>query len=236
MGQKVNPVGMRIGISRDWNSRWYADNKDFANFLAEDIKIRKYLDKRLKDCLVSHIEIERIKGGLITVSIFTARPGMILGQDAANIKDLTKNVQKLLGIKRSKNSEKKEKDVKLSVVEVKNPALDANIVAQEMAKQLEERASFRNVQKSTLRKVMKGGAVGVKTMVSGRLAGADIARSEGYKEGVVSLHTLRMDVDYACAEALTTYGKLGCKVWICRGQAINKKVEEKERTFKEKGE
>lgn len=236
MGQKVNPVGMRIGISRDWNSRWYADNKDFANFLAEDIKIRKYLDKRLKDCLVSHIEIERIKGGLITVSIFTARPGMILGQDAANIKDLTKNVQKLLGIKHSKNSEKKEKDVKLSVVEVKNPALDANIVAQEMAKQLEERASFRNVQKSTLRKVMKGGAVGVKTMVSGRLAGADIARSEGYKEGVVSLHTLRMDVDYACAEALTTYGKLGCKVWICRGQAINKKVEEKERTFKEKGE
>lgn len=236
MGQKVNPVGMRIGVSRDWNSRWYANKKDFANFLAEDIKIRKYLDKKLKDCLVSHIEIERIKGGLITVSIFTARPGMILGQDAANIKELTKNVQKLLGIKANKEG-KKEKDVKLSVVEVKNPALDAMIVAQEMAKQLEERASFRNVQKSTLRKVMKGGASGVKTMVSGRLAGADIARSEGYKEGVVSLHTLRMDVDYACAEALTTYGKLGCKVWICRGEAFKKaNVEEEKRTFKKKGE
>ncbi len=236
MGQKVNPVGMRIGISRDWNTHWYAEKKDYATFLAEDIKIRKFLDKRLKDCLVSHIEIDRIRGGLITVSIFTARPGVILGQDAANIKDITKKLQKLLGIK--VKAEKREKDIKISVVEVKNPALDASIVAQEMAKQLEDRASFRNVQKSTLRKVMKAGAVGVKTMVSGRLAGADIARSEGYIEGVVSLHTLRMDVDYACAEALTTYGKLGCKVWICRGLA-NKKVEEKTKennTFKKKGE
>lgn len=235
MGQKVNPVGMRIGISRDWNSRWYANNKDFSKFLAEDIKIRNFLIKELKDCLVSHIEIDRIKGGLITVSIFTARPGMVLGQEAAKIKELTKKVQKLIGIK-VKKDEKREKDIKLSVVEVKNPALDASIVAQEMAKSLEERASFRNVQKSTLRKVMKGGAVGVKTMVSGRLAGADIARSEGYKEGVVSLHTLRMDVDYACAEAATTYGKLGCKVWISRGQVVRstKKDEENNSIFSEK--
>ena len=226
MGQKVNPVGLRIGISRDWNSKWYASNKDFATFLGEDIKIRKFLTEKLKECLVSHIEIERVKGGAVTVSIFTARPGMILGQDAANIKLLTKQVQKLI----------KRTEVKLSVVEVKNPGLDASIVAQEMAKALEERASFRNVQKTTIRKVMKAGAVGVKTMVSGRLAGADIARSEGYKEGVVSLHTLRMDVDYALAEALTTYGLLGCKVWISRGKAAPRKAvaEDKNSTFKSK--
>ena len=226
MGQKVNPIGMRIGVSRDWNSKWYASNKDFATFLGEDIKIRKFLETSLKECLVSHIEIERVQNGGVTVSIFTARPGMILGQDAANIKLLTKKVQKLIN----------KTDVKLSVVEVKNPALDASIVAQEMAKALEERGSFRNVQKSTIRKVMKAGAVGVKTMVSGRLAGADIARSEGYKEGVVSLHTLRMDVDYALAEADTTYGKLGCKVWISRGKAAPKTLvsSDKNSTFKSK--
>ena len=151
---------------------------------------------------------------------------MILGQDAANIKTLTKKVQRLVGVK----------DIKLSVVEVKNPDLDAAIVAQQMAKALEERASFRNVQKTTIRKVMKAGAVGCKTMVSGRLAGADIARSEGYKEGVVSLHTLRMDVDYALAEADTTYGKLGCKVWISRGKAEPKTIvkSDKNSTFKAK--
>ncbi len=229
MGQKVNPVGMRIGISRDWNSRWYANNKEFSTFLAEDIKIRKFLTKRLKDGNVSHIEIERVKGGKIQVAIFTSRPGVILGQEASNIKLLTKQVQKLL----------KKNEVKLTVIEVKNPYLDASLVAQEMAKLLEDRGSFRNVQKLTIRKVMKGGAIGCKTMVSGRLAGADIARSEGYNEGVVSLHTLRMDVDYACAEALTTYGILGCKVWISRGKAVKKAaVEEKHETPKsnKKGE
>ena len=226
MGQKVNPIGMRIGISRDWNSKWYASNKDFATFLGQDIKIRKFLETSLKDCLVSHIEIERVQNGGVTVSIFTSRPGMILGQDATNIKTLTKKVQRLVGVK----------DIKLSVVEVKNPDLDAAIVAQQMAKALEERASFRNVQKTTIRKVMKAGAVGCKTMVSGRLAGADIARSEGYKEGVVSLHTLRMDVDYALAEADTTYGKFGCKVWISRGKAEPKTLvtSDKNSTFKAK--
>ena len=212
MGQKVNPVGLRIGISRDWNSRWYANNKDFATFLGEDIEIRKFITKKLKDCLVSHVEIERIKGK-INVSIFTARPGMVLGQDAKNIKDLKKAVSKLVA----------GKDVNLSVVEVKNPDLDATIVAQDMAKALEERASFRSVQKMAIRKVLKAGAVGCKTMVSGRLGGADIARSEGYKEGVVSLHTLRQDVDYALAEASTTYGKLGCKIWISKGKVDLKK-------------
>ena len=212
MGQKVNPVGLRIGISRDWNSRGYANNKDFATFLDEDIKIRKFLEKKLKACLVSHIEIERIKGK-IKVSIFTAAPGMVSGQEAKNIKELKKEVSKLI----------KGKEVNLSVVEVKAPNLDATIVAQKMAKNLEERASFRSVQKMAIRDVLKAGAVGCKTMVSGRLGGADIARSEGYKEGVVSLHTLRQDVDYAIAEASTTYGKLGCKVWISRGKVDLKK-------------
>ena len=212
MGQKVNPVGLRIGISLDWNSRWYANNKDFATFLDEDIKIRKFLEKKLKACLVSHIEIERIKGK-IKVSIFTAAPGMVLGQEAKNIKELKKEVSKLI----------KGKEVNLSVVEVKAPNLDATIVAQKMAKNLEERASFRSVQKMAIRDVLKAGAVGCKTMVSGRLGGDDIARSEGYKEGVVSLHTLRQDVDYAIAEASTTYGKLGCKVWISRGKVDLKK-------------
>ena len=224
MGQKVNPVGLRIGISRDWNSRWYANNKDFASFLAEDVKIRRLLTKELKDCLVSHIEIDRVKD-FVNVSIFTARPGMVLGQEAKRINDLKKLVCKEL----------KNKNIKLNVVEVKQPDLDASIVAQDMAKQLEERASFRSVQKMAIRKVLKAGAVGCKTMISGRLGGADIARSEGYKEGVVSLHTLRQDVDYAIAEAKTTYGKLGCKVWISKGKVdLKKKAEEK--TEGKKGE
>ncbi|MCI6156108.1 MAG: 30S ribosomal protein S3 [Bacilli bacterium] len=217
MGQKVNPVGMRIGISRDWNSKWYASNKDFSSLLNEDVQIRKYLNGKLKEALLSHIEIERANKESVKVLVFTARPGLVLGQDGENVKKITKELTKIAG----------GKSVKIAVVEVKNPALDANIVAQEMAKQLEDRASFRNVQKKTIQKVMKGGAVGVKTMISGRLAGADIARSEGYKEGVVSLHTLRMDVDYAMAEADTQYGKLGCKVWISRGEAKKNKPAEK---------
>ena len=217
MGQKVNPVGMRIGISRDWNSKWYASNKDFSSLLNEDVQIRKYLNGKLKEALLSHIEIERANKESVKVLVFTARPGLVLGQDGENVKKITKEITKIAG----------GKSVKIAVVEVKNPALDANIVAQEMAKQLEDRASFRNVQKKTIQKVMKGGAVGVKTMISGRLAGADIARSEGYKEGVVSLHTLRMDVDYAMAEADTQYGKLGCKVWISRGEAKKNKPAEK---------
>ena len=217
MGQKVNPVGMRIGISRDWNSKWYASNKDFSSLLNEDVQIRKYLNGKLKEALLSHIEIERANKESVKVLVFTARPGLVLGQDGENVKKITKELTKIAG----------GKSVKIAVVEVKNPALDANIVAQEMAKQLEDRASFRNVQKKTIQKVMKGGAVGVKTMISGRLAGADIARSEGYKGGVVSLHTLRMDVDYAMAEADTQYGKLGCKVWISRGEAKKNKPAEK---------
>jgi len=211
MGQKVNPVGMRIGVNRDWNSRWYADDKEYPVNLNEDIKIRKYLEKSLKDALLSHIEIERTKsdkGNNVIVKIFAARPGVVIGQDGKNVNLVKENLAKL----------SKGNNVRVDVIEVKNPNLDANIVAQSIAKQLEERASFRTVQKKAIKDVRKAGAKGCRTVVSGRLGGADIARSEGYKEGIIPLHTLRSDIDYATAEAATQYGRLGVKVWICRGE------------------
>lgn len=211
MGQKVNPVGMRIGVNRDWNSRWYADDKDYPVNLNEDIKIRNYLAKSLKEALLSHIEIERTKsdkGNNVIVKIFAARPGVVIGQDGKNVNLIKESLAKL----------SKGNNVRVDVVEVKNPNLDANIVAQTIAKQLEERASFRTVQKKAIKEVRKAGAKGCRTVVSGRLGGADIARSEGYKEGIIPLHTLRSDIDYATCEAATQYGRLGVKVWICRGE------------------
>ena len=211
MGQKVNPVGMRVGINKDWNSRWYADDKEYPVYLNEDIKIRKYLEKELKEALLSHVEIERTKtdkGTSTVVRVFVARPGVVIGQDGKNILALKEALAKLI----------KNNNVRVEVVEVKNPDLDATIVALSIAKQLEERASFRTVQKKAIQRVRKAGAKGCRTMVSGRLGGADIARSEGYKEGVIPLHTLRSDIDYAVAEAATQYGRLGVKVWICRGE------------------
>ena len=211
MGHKVNPVGMRIGVNRDWNSRWYADDKDFHVYLNEDIKIRKYLEKSLKEALLSHIEIERTKsdkGTSVVVKLFVARPGVVIGVDGKNILAVKESLVKLI-----KNS-----NVRVDVIEVKNPDLDANIVAQSIAKQLEERASFRTVQKKAIQRVRKAGAKGCRTVVGGRLGGADIARAEGYKEGIIPLHTLRSDIDYATAEAATQYGRLGVKVWICRGE------------------
>ena len=211
MGQKVNPVGMRIGVNRDWNSRWYADDKEYPVYLNEDIKIRKYLASSLKEAMLSHVEIERTKsdkGTNLVVKIFVARPGVVIGQDGKNILALKEALAKLIN----------NKSVRVDVVEVKNPDLDATIVAQTIAKQLEERASFRTVQKKAIQRVRKAGAKGCRTMVSGRLGGADIARSEGYKEGVIPLHTLRSDIDYAVSEAATQYGRLGVKVWICRGE------------------
>ena len=213
MGQKVNPVGMRIGVNRDWNSRWYANDNEYHVFLNQDIKIREFLTKSLKDALLSHVEIERVKadkGYKVVVSTFVARPGVVLGQDGANVKELTKKLLKFVG---------SDDELRLEVVEVKNPDLDANLVAQSIAQQLEARASFRTVQKKAIQRVRKAGAKGCKTMVSGRLGGADIARSEGYKEGIIPLHTLRSDIDYACQEAATQYGRLGVKVWICRGES-----------------
>ena len=211
MGHKVNPVGMRIGVNRDWNSRWYADDKDFPTFLNEDIKIRKYLEGSLKEALLSHVEIERTKsdkGNNIVVKVFVARPGVVIGTDGKNILAVKEALVKLT----------KNNNVRVDVIEVKNPDLDATIVAQSIAKQLEERASFRTVQKKAIQRVRKAGAKGCRTVVGGRLGGADIARAEGYKEGIIPLHTLRSDIDYAHAEAATQYGRLGVKVWICRGE------------------
>ena len=211
MGHKVNPVGMRIGVNRDWNSRWYAADKEFPVYLNEDIKIRKYLEGSLKEALLSHIEIERTKsdkGNSIVVKLFVARPGVVIGTDGKNILAVKEALVKLT----------KNNNLRVDVIEVKNPDLDANIVAQSIAKQLEERASFRTVQKKAIQRVRKAGAKGCRTVVGGRLGGADIARAEGYKEGIIPLHTLRSDIDYAHAEAATQYGRLGVKVWICRGE------------------
>ena len=211
MGQKVSPVGMRVGINKDWNSRWFADDKEFHVFLNEDIKVRQYLEKNLKDALLSHVVIERTKvedGHKVIVSIFVARPGVVVGQDGKNVNKIKEDLSKIL----------KGSDVRIDVQEVKNPDLDATIVAATIAKQLEERASFRSVQKKAIQRVRKAGAKGIRTLVSGRLGGADIARSEGYKEGIIPLHTLRSDIDFAATEAATQYGRLGVKVWICRGE------------------
>ena len=211
MGQKVNPVGLRIGVNKNWNSRWYANDQEFHVFLNEDVKVREFLEKKLKEALLSHVEIERIKtdkGYNVVVMVFVARPGVVIGQDGKNINELKDELAKLL----------KGSEVRIDVVEVKNPDLDANIIAQEIAKQLEERASFRTAQKKAIQRVRKAGAKGIKTSVSGRLGGADIARAEGYREGVIPLHTLRSDIDYACVHAATQYGRLGVKVWICRGE------------------
>ena len=226
MGQKVNPVGLRIGVNKNWNSRWYANDNEFHVFLNEDVKVREFLEKKLKEALLSHIEIERIKtdkGYSVIVMVFVARPGVVIGQDGKNINELKEQLAKLL-----KNAE-----VRIDVVEVKNPDLDATIVASEIAKQLEERASFRTAQKKAIQRVRKAGAKGIKTSVSGRLGGADIARAEGYREGVIPLHTLRSDIDYACVHAATQYGRLGVKVWICRGE-IRPELQKKQNN--EKGE
>ena len=226
MGQKVNPVGLRIGVNKNWNSRWYANDQEFHVFLNEDVKVREFLEKKLKEALLSHVEIERIKtdkGYTVIVMVFVARPGVVIGQDGKNINELKDELAKLL----------KGAEVRIDVVEVKNPDLDANIVAQEIAKQLEERASFRTAQKKAIQRVRKAGAKGIKTSVSGRLGGADIARAEGYREGVIPLHTLRSDIDYACVHAATQYGRLGVKVWICRGE-IRPELQKKQNS--EKGE
>ena len=209
MGQKVNPVGLRVGVNRDWDSKWYASDKEFATFLHEDIKVREYLEKEVKDAALSTVEIQRVKDK-VEVNLNVARPGVVVGQDGKRVEEISKQVKKICH----------GKEVKINVVEVKNPDLDAKLIAQSIAAQLEARASFRTVQKKAIQRVMKAGAKGIKTSVSGRLAGADIARSEGYSEGVVPLHTLRADIDYATAEAHTTYGRLGVKVWICRGEIL----------------
>jgi small subunit ribosomal protein S3 len=207
MGQKVNPNGLRLGINRDWSSHWYADKKTYASYLEEDIKIRKYLEPLLNkiDAGLSRIDIERIKNN-ITISLLVSHPAIVLGKDGAQIKEITAKVAKLL--------KKDAKTIKFTIVEIKNPDLDAMLVAKDIAKQLQERASYRVVQKKAIQRVMRAGALGCKTMTKGRIGGAEIARYEEYREGVLGLHTLRQPIDYAYTPCHTTYGVIGVKVWI----------------------
>lgn len=207
MGQKVNPIGYRLGVNKDWQSKWYAD-KDFADKLNNDIKIRKYIAKNMKDAAVASVIIER-KKNRCDITLNTAKPGVIIGRGGEDIEKLRKNIQKLVN-----------EEVYINIVEVKNPDLNAQLVADQIAGQIEARAPFRSAQKRAIRNTMKAGAKGIKTLVSGRLGGAEMARSEGYTEGTVPLHTIRADVDYATAEADTTYGKIGVKVWIYKSEIL----------------
>ena len=218
MGQKVSPIGLRVGVIRDWESRWYAE-KEYGDLLLEDVRIRDYIIKECADCLVSRVEIERSKNH-VNLIIRTARPGMFVGSDGSKIDELKKEITKISG----------GKEINITILEVANPDLDARLVALKIVKMLEERQSFRTAQKRAIQQTMRSGAKGIKTAISGRLGGADIARSEGYSEGSVSLHTLRSDIDYAWEEAMTAYGKLGVKVWICRGEVLpGEMVKEPER-------
>lgn len=222
MGQKVNPNGFRLGVNKDWKSKWYSSKNDFADSLINDIKIRKFLTKRLKDAALANIVIERTTKRT-NIKLYTARPGVIIGQGGKEIEVLRKEIKKEIG-----------EEVYIQIVEVKNPDLNAQLVADAIASQIENRASFRMAQKRAIRNTMKAGAKGIKTKVSGRLAGAEIARSEGYTEGTVPLHTLRADVDYATSEADTTYGKIGVKVWIYKGEILGVPTIEEENTNREK--
>jgi small subunit ribosomal protein S3 len=215
VGQKVNPVGLRIGVIRDWESKWFA-GKDYSTLLHEDIKIREYISKRLNDASVSKIEIERA-ANRVNVTIHTAKPGMVIGKGGTEVEALRKALNQLTG-----------KRVHINILEIKRADLDAKLVAENIARQLENRISFRRAQKQTIQRAMRAGAQGIKTQVSGRLGGADIARAEHYSEGTVPLHTLRADIDYGTAEADTTYGKLGVKVWIYRGEVLPTKKKKEE--------
>ena len=210
MGQKVNPHGLRVGVIKDWNSKWYADTKndEFANNLVEDYNIRKYLKKRLYDANISKIDIERTRDR-VKISLYTAKPGVVIGKGGAEIEKLKTDVQKLTA-----------KKLLIDVKEIKKPDTDAQLVAENIAKQLEERVSFRRAMKSCMGRAMKGGVLGIKTSVSGRLGGADMARTESYSEGTIPLQTLRADIDYGFAEADTTYGKVGVKTWIYHGEVL----------------
>ena len=210
MGQKVNPIGYRIGVNKDWDSRWYAE-KDYSDKLINDIKIREYIEKNLKSASISKVVIERRKNK-VELTIFTARPGVIIGRGGEDIEKLRKKISKLVN-----------EDVYINIVEEKNPDLNAQLVADNIAMQIENRAPFRSVQKRAIRNTMKAGARGIKTAVSGRLGGAEMARTEGYTEGTVPRHTMRADVDYAVSEANTIYGKIGVKVWIYKDEILKTK-------------
>ncbi|MGN0802802.1 MAG: 30S ribosomal protein S3 [Candidatus Faecivicinus sp.] len=212
MGQKVNPHGARVGVILDWSTKWYAGKKDFSNNLVEDYNLRKMLKgkKELENAGISRIDIQRT-ASKVHVIVYTAKPGVVIGKAGAGVEALKKEIEAFTG-----------KQVALDIIEIKNPDTDAQLVAENIAQQLEKRISFRRAMKQTIGRAMKAGAKGIKTTVSGRLGGADIARSEGYHEGSIPLQTLRANIDYGFAEAKTTYGRIGIKVWIYKGQVLNK--------------
>ncbi|SDF50563.1 30S ribosomal protein S3 [Sporolituus thermophilus] len=207
MGQKVNPHGLRIGIIKTWDAKWYAD-KDYAKLLHEDIKIRDFIKEKLYTAGVSRVEIERA-ANRVKATIHTAKPGMVIGRGGAGIEELKQQLRKLVG-----------RNIDINIAEIKQPELDATLVAENIAAQLERRIAFRRAMKQAVTRTMRMGAKGIKVMVSGRLGGAEIARTEQYREGSIPLHTLRADIDYGTAEAHTTYGRIGVKVWIYKGEVL----------------
>lgn len=209
MGQKVNPHGLRVGVIKDWDTKWYAGKKDFGNLLVEDHKIREFVKKKIFISGVSKIEIERAANNRVKVNVYTAKPGMVIGKGGQGVEALRKDLEKLTGRK-----------VAINVVEVKRPEVDAQLVAENIAFSLERRVSFRRAMKQAMQRAARAGAKGIKVSTSGRLGGADMARTEGYSEGNVPLHTLRADIDYGFWEADTTYGKIGVKVWIYKGEVL----------------
>ena len=211
MGQKVSPHGLRVGVIKDWDSKWYADKKDFADYLVEDKKVREYVKKKLYAAGVSKVLIERAANNQMKITVLTAKPGMVIGSGGAGIDQLKAEVEKLTG-----------KTVSINIVEVRKPELDAQLTAESIAQALEKIISFRRAMKQAIGRTMKSGAKGIKVMISGRVGGAEIARSEKYSEGNVPLHTIRADIDYGFAEADTTYGKIGVKVWINHGEILDK--------------
>ncbi len=215
MGQKVNPHGLRVGIIKDWDTKWYAE-KDFADYLVEDVKIRKFIKKKLYASGISKIAIERT-AGRVKVTVNTAKPGIVIGKNGQAIEELKADIQKITTQK-----------VAVNIEEIKKPELDAQLVAENIALQLENRVTFRRAMKQSMGRTMKFGAKGIKTAVSGRLGGADMARTESYHDGTIPLQTLRADIDYGFAEADTTYGKLGVKVWIYKGEVLPVKAAKKE--------
>ncbi len=222
MGQKVNPHGLRVGIIKDWDSKWYADKKTFNEYLVEDNKIREFVKKKLFISGISKIEIERA-ANRIKLTLYTAKPGMVIGKGGSGVEELRLDIEKMT-----------KKSVVVNVEEIKIPELDAQLVAENIASQLERRVSFRRAMKQAIQRTMRSGGKGIKTSVSGRLGGADMARTEGYSEGTIPLQTLRADIDYGFAEADTTYGKLGVKVWLYKGEVLpTKKVEKVEKTVEE---
>jgi len=216
MGQKINPNGLRVGVIQDWDAKWYADDEDFADVLHEDLAIREHIDEVLEDASVSRVAIERA-ANRVNISVHTSKPGMVIGKGGSEVDKLRSQLNNITG-----------KRVHVNIVEVENPALNAQLVASDIAEQLENRISFRRAQKQAIEQAMRAGAEGVKTQVAGRLNGADMARTEGFSEGTVPLHTIRADIDFATVEANTTFGKIGVKVWISKGEVLPEIAEDSE--------